>query len=363
MLPLDPPALIDARLGRKPSGIGYYVMNLATQFARLAPREVRPICRARQLPALRRLGLRPVLRERTFEAEGLPAAAVVHGPNFHALDHPAAARVATIHDLGFLHLPECHPPSMPERLDALIRKAEPTTALFLCDSEWTRQDFMDHYGVSDDRCRTVHLGVAERYGRAHDSAKLTRRLKRLRIQRPYLLHVGAMVPRKDLRTLLAAFELVAAAGSDLTLVLAGHKTRRWASDWDHVRTYLQERPHLHRRIRVLNYVRDSDMPMLYAGAAACVSTSLLEGFGLTVLEGLASGRPVVATRGSAISEIADDVVYFGEARQPETYAGAITAALRQTEPQADAGRRVASRYTWESTAQQTLQAYRDACQG
>ena len=360
MQQLEPPALIDARLGRNPSGIGYYLLNLTAQFAELAPREVRPICRARQVRGLRRMGLRPLLRMRTLDVRDLPAATVIHGPNFHAPEHPKAAQVATIHDLGFLHLPECHPPGMPERLDALIKKAEPRTALFLCDSEWTRQDFIAHYGVSEDRCRTVHLGVAARFSRPIDAARLARRLTRLRIRQPYLLHVGAMVPRKDLATLLAAFKIAAVAEPELSIVLAGHKTRRWASDWDRVQSFMREHPGLASRIRILNYVRDADLPMLYAGAAACVSTSLMEGFGLTVLEGLASGTPVVATRGSAISEIADGAVHFGDIREPESYATAIAAALRQTEPQSETGRRLAKRYNWRTTAELTLQAYRDA---
>ena len=360
MAPTSPPTLIDARLGRNPSGIGYYLLNLTAQFAQLAPGTVRPICRAPQVRKLRRLGLRPVLCVRNLNADSLPPAAVIHGPNFHAPKHPQAAQIATIHDLGFLHLPECHPPGMPDRLDALIRKSEPLTTLFLCDSEWTRQDFMDHYGVSEDRCRTVHLGVSERYGEPVDPSRLARRLARLRIRQPYLLHVGAMVPRKDLATLLAAFRIAAAEDPELSLVLAGHKTRRWASDWDRVEAFMREHPQLAPRVRVLNYVRDGDLPVLYAGAAACVSTSLMEGFGLTVLEGLASGTPVVATRGSAVSEIADGAVHFGEARKPETYAEAIGAALKQTDTETETGRRVAAEYNWRTTAQRTLEAYRDA---
>lgn len=356
----EPLALIDARLGRNPSGIGYYLLNLTEQLSHLAPGETRPICWPRQVRRLRRLGFAPVLRWRTIDPSGLPAAKVIHGPNFHAPEHPTAAQVATIHDLGFIHLPECHPPGMPERLDALIRESEPRTTLFICDSEWTRQDFMAHYGVSDDRCRTVHLGVSGRFGEGIDAAVIARGLMRLRLRQPYLLHVGAMVPRKDLTTLLATFRIVAAENPDMSLVLAGHKTLRWASDWERIQEFIRAYPELRSRIRVLNYVRDADLPILYSGAAVSVSTSLLEGFGLTVLEGLASGTPVVATRGSAVTEIAQESVHFGDARQPETYAQAIAEAIEQTSSQTEAGRRLAAKYSWQVTAKRTLQAYRDA---
>jgi alpha-1,3-rhamnosyl/mannosyltransferase len=352
--------LFDARLGRNPSGIGYYIMNLVEQFARLAPDDVRPICRYRQRRGLRRMGLSPVAQRGDITPESLPPAAVVHGANFHAPNVASAAQVATIHDLGFLHLPECHPPGMPDRLDALIRASEPRTALFLCDSEWTRQDFMSHYGVSEDRCRTVHLGVAKRYSQPRDPDQTARQLKSLRIRPPYLLHVGAMVPRKDLPTLLAAFALVAPQQPDLSLVLAGHKTRRWASDWEKIQAFLRDNPGLAARVRILDYARDVHLADLYAGAEACVSTSLMEGFGLTVLEGLASGRPVVATRGSAVSEIGEGVVHFGDAKQPVTYAEAILSALEQAPERTERGRQVAARFRWEHTAKLTLAAYRDA---
>jgi alpha-1,3-rhamnosyl/mannosyltransferase len=306
------------------------------------------------------MGLSPVAQRGDIVPDRLPPASVVHGTNFHAPNVPTAAQVATIHDLGFLHLPECHPAGMPERLDALIRASEPRTALFLCDSEWTRQDFMSHYGVSEDRCRTIHLGVADRYSQPIDANAVKARLRSLKIKPPYLLHVGAMVPRKDLPTLLDAFALVAPLEPELSLVLVGHKTRGWANDWDKIQAFLRTSPRLAERVRIVDYARDRHLPDLYAGAAACVSTSLMEGFGLTVLEGLASGRPVVATRGSAVSEIGEGVVHFGEARQPATYAEAILAAIRQTASRTDLGRQVAARFQWENTARLTLAAYTDA---
>ena len=221
---------------------------------------------------------------------------MVHGPNFHAPPHPSAAAVATIHDLGYVTLPECHPPGMPERLDALVRASLDRTALFLCDSRATMEDFIDVYGVSEERCRVIHLGVGERFLTTPEPCPRRPR----GMPERYLLHVGAMVQRKDLGTLLQPFELLSDEHRDLSLVLAGHKTKRWASDWPTVQRWLAEHPDLRSRVRVLDYVDDRDVPALYANAAAVVTTTLLEGFGLTVLEGLASGVPVIASRVSAI---------------------------------------------------------------
>jgi glycosyltransferase involved in cell wall biosynthesis len=95
-----------------------------------------------------------------------------------------------------------------------------------------------------------------------------------------------------------------------------------------------------------------------------VTTTLLEGFGLTVLEGLATGVPVIASRVPAIAEVAGDAVYYGEVRRPETYAAAIDQALRtHGVAAAERGRTLAGRYTWRATAERTLAAYREAAAG
>jgi glycosyltransferase involved in cell wall biosynthesis len=350
--------LLDARLGRHPTGIGRYVLNLVEQLGQIAGGEVCAIARLRHRRRFQRLGVRSWSSPPRGRGDArLPAADVVHGPNFHAPAHPSAAAVATIHDLGYVHLPECHPPGMPERLDAMVRASLRHTAIFLCDSLATKRDFVEHYGVQEERCRVVHLGVAERFlatPAAGDAPPPG-------VRAPYLLHVGAMVPRKDLLTLVEAFELVSQDHPELSLVLAGHKIRRWASDWPKVERWLHEHPDLRPRVKVLDYVRDRDVAGLYAHASAVVTTTLLEGFGLTVLEGLAAGAPVVASRVAAIEEIAGEAIHYGEPRRPETFAHAIDDALRTHDAaSAQRGRAVARRYTWRATAEATLAAYHDA---
>lgn len=178
----------------------------------------------------------------------------------------------------------------------------------------------------------------------------------------YVLFVGAMVPRKDLRTLVRSWALVAREQPELDLVLAGSKIMRWASDWPHVEAWLRENPDLAQRVRVLDYVPARDLPALYRGAAAVMLTSLLEGFGLPVLEAMAAERPVVATRSGALPEVGGDAAYYGEVRDPESLAAALNAALAGE----GWGRRVAtsraivSRHTWKRTAELTLSAYREA---
>ncbi len=352
-------ALLDARLGRRPTGIGQYTLRLAEELTRLAPHEVLQAVNARHRRTIAAAGGRPIVVPRRVDlAQVAPSVDVVHGPNFHAPALPRARRVATVHDLGFITLPHCHPPGMPERLDGIIRRELAHTALYLCDSADTRDRFIEHYRVGPERCRVVYLGVSERFS-PDGPAPSTIHAACLRgVRQPYLLHVGAMIKRKDLGTLLRAFELVAAEEPELRLVLAGNKTRRWASDWMTVRDWLRSHPRLRRRVRILNYVPTAVLPKLYRGASAVVSTSLLEGFGLTALEGLASGVPVVATSGSAVEEIAHGIAYLSPARDVSSYAEAIRLALRTDPVRRGQGLELARRFTWRRTAELTLEGYR-----
>src|SRR5205085_9053281 len=102
---------------------------------------------------------------------------------------------------------------------------------------------------------------------------------------------------------------------------------RWASDWPHVEAWLGANPDLAPRVRILDYVPARDLPALYRGAAVVMLTSLLEGFGLPVLEGMAAGRPVVATRIGALPEVGRGAAYYGEVRDPASFATALSAAL------------------------------------
>jgi glycosyltransferase involved in cell wall biosynthesis len=364
MAPSPQLALLDARLGRKITGIGHYVVNLARQLGRQAPDSVSVICNLQHRRRFRAMGLgtASVLPRREVDPARLPASKIVHGPNFHAPDLPGRVGVSTFHDLGYLRLPECHPPGMPEELDRLIRGSLAHTGAVICVSRSALEDFVETYDVAEDRCHVIHLGVAPRWFDAPSAEARDGVRRRHDLHRPFLLHVGAMIPRKDIVTLLEAFRLLAGQRPELELVVAGNKTKRWASDWPKVQEWLQAHPGEASKVRILDYVADGDLPALYRESEACVSTTLWEGFGLTVLEAFASETPVVSSDVGSIPEIGGDIVRYGTPRQPETYAEAIAAAL--DDPDRDArvarGRDHARTFTWERTGEQTLEVYRQA---
>lgn len=357
--------LVDARQGRELTGIGQYIVNLLQEFGAIAPESVRPICWRQQRDRFTDMGLRPwsPWRGRLYKDGLLPRADVVHGPDFVAPRHRSATRVATIHDLSFIRFPERFPKGFPEALDARIRSSLSHTPLFLCVSAATRDEVIDHYGLPEHRTRVIHLGVAPAFGADVDERAVETTLDKYGLRRPFLLHVGALVPRKDVGTLLEAYAAVRSEVDSLGLVLAGPSASDWGSDLPRITEWRERNPKLAQDVRVTGYVADEDLPHLFRAAAACVSTSLWEGFGLTVLQALAAGCPAIAARVGAVPEFGGNAVWFAGAGDAGSFAEAIFTALSRTHERdvmLAAGQTIATKFSWRVTAEKTLEAYRDA---
>jgi glycosyltransferase involved in cell wall biosynthesis len=357
-------ALIDARAGPRVTGIGEYVQNLLRVYGQSASDEVRPICWRSQRDALKSMGLRPwsPLKGRLYHPRLLPRASVVHGPDFTSVDHRHASRIVTVHDLAFVRLPECYPPGFSERLDSLVRRSREKVALFLCDSRSTQTDLLEFYGIPSERSRVIHLGVDSSLFSAHSTEEGASVLARLGLSKPYVLHVGALVPRKDVGTLLEAFRLISDQMPGLDLVFIGTRVENWASDWPRVQDWLRRNSALAERVRVTGYLERGVLPILFSQAALTVSTSLWEGFGLTLLEAMAARCPVVASNAGASPEVAGEGAVYATPKDPGSFADAIYQVLsdsKATERRVNLGAARASAFTWEKTAAATLAAYRD----
>jgi glycosyltransferase involved in cell wall biosynthesis len=211
----------------------------------------------------------------------------------------------------------------------------------LAISERTKRDLIEHYGIPERKIVVTPLGVDPTFrpnGTTPDGP-------------PYALFVGGIQPRKDP---LTAIEALALADGDLRLVLVGDEKR----GGDEVRTAI-ERLGLERRVELAGYVEHEGLASLYRGAACLVFPSRYEGFGLPVLESMASGTPVVASRAGALPEVAGDAAVLVEPGDPEALAEGIRQALGDRERLVAAGLERARRFTWSETARRTLEVYRE----
>jgi glycosyltransferase involved in cell wall biosynthesis len=358
-------------------GIGRYAERLAAALARLpgvdltllyhGPRRTHLPPGLAGLPERHvRLGSKP-WRASLAAANllGLPLDRVV-GPCdvFHATDHvlPPLRRtpsVFTVHDLAFLVHPETHLRSNRLYLAAMLPRYVAAATLVVADSEATRRDVLARFRVAPDKVRVVPLGVEPAFAPVALAEARALVARRHGLTAPYLLSVGTLEPRKNLRGLVAAYRALLQRHSDLPLLaIAG------AEGWLYGDLYrLVQREGLAGRVRFLGRVADADLPALYSAAAAFVYPSLYEGFGLPPLEALACGTPVVCSNRSSLPEVVGDAALLVDPTDAGALAGALARLLADEPLRRELrarGLARAARFTWERTATETLAAYHEA---
>jgi glycosyltransferase involved in cell wall biosynthesis len=272
---------------------------------------------------------------------------VVHATGM-AIPPKTAPLVATLHDLAFLHEPSHftkHGLRFFHRSVELMRR---DADVVVVPSQATVDDCIAH-GFDPARLRLVPLGVHQHRAGSDDVEAVRRRHG---LDRPYLLWVGTVEPRKNLPTLLRAF--AAADPADLDLVLVGQQG--WNEDLDRLVAPVA------RRVKIVGFVDGDDLPALYAGARLFCLPSLREGFGFPVLEAMAQGTPVITSTGTSTAEVAGDAAVLVEPTDVDGLAEAIRSLavdpVRSAEL-GELGRRRASAFTWERNAELLVRAYRE----
>ncbi|HEY8525506.1 MAG TPA: glycosyltransferase family 1 protein [Acidimicrobiales bacterium] len=276
---------------------------------------------------------------------------VVWGPNF-VVPPTAAAAVATVHDLTPLRFPQLANRAT-LAYPALIRRAVRRGAWIHTPSAFVRDEVVAELHVPPDRVVAIHHGVlpAEAAG---DPA----RGRRLAGGDRYVLAVGTVEPRKDLPTLVRAFDALAARDPELRLVIAGPDG--WGTDA--LAAALDRARHRDRVVR-LGWVSDGDRRALVAGAAVYCFPSVYEGFGLPPLEAMTAGVPVVATRAGAVPEVCRDGADLVPVGDPDALAAALDRVLTDAghrDRLVARGRAVAAGYRWEDTADALVDLFRRA---
>lgn len=261
------------------------------------------------------------------------------------LVHPSS--IVTIHDLGYLHVPEAHPPRQRRMLDLTTRWSARVARHIIVPSIRTRDDLVSTYGTAPGKISVVYHGVNPRF-RHTNAADQERVAVSYGLHRPYVLVVGTVQPRKNLPALASA---MAALNAEYDLVIAGK--RGWMAD--QVIAGLTASG-LGDRLRLLDYVPDDDLPALYAGADLFVQPSRFEGFGMPVIEAMAAGAPVLSASGSSLTEVAGDGARFFDPDDPPSLINALDSLLgseHERRALIERGLRWSRPFTWERAARKT----------
>ncbi len=357
-------------------GIGRYSRNLLAAFARSAPHDVDwtllqlrtfaaadpsplPPHRTRSTYRLRR----PELSMLAVDPLLLPLELAGQGDVYHSvqLGLPAVRPmpvVLTIHDVAPLHWPEHYLRTPYARVGhawqyTLAKRADAIIAV----SETTKADVVARLAIPPERIRVIPEAVdADFHPPTHDAGAAMAR-DRFGVPARYVLYVGQFDPRKNLDGLFAAFARAADRDPDLRLVIAGTLGKLAGLMRDAL-----ARSHVDpSRVVVAGGVDDVTLAALYAGAECLLHAAWLEGFGLTALEALAAGTPVVGYRAGAVAEVVGDAGLLVDGHEPDALGESLVTLLGDDTMRAALRAKAkprAAQFSWDRAAGDTLAVYR-----
>jgi len=358
-------------LGERPTGLGVYTLNLVRELDALREDLIVYTSAPAALPLGRRrihavpASVRP---ERHMLGHALRMAWIQTVLRAHLRRHradvllntvpegllaPAVPQVTVVHDLLPLRYPEEYPRQQ-YYFRLLVPRVLAASRLVIADSESTRRDLLQAYALAPERIRVVPAGYDERVFHPAEAATTARRGDEI----PYLLYVGNLLPHKNILRLLDAFTLVARRAR-CRLIIRGEGHRGFVRE-------LLERLGTHEyrdHVELQSYASSAQLGALYRGARLLVLPSLSEGFGLTALEAMACGTPVVASNSSSIPEVVGDAALLVDATDAVELADAMYKLLTSDALHEELSRRGLERarlFPWRRTARAVSAALDDA---
>ncbi len=270
---------------------------------------------------------------------------VVHSPTPLVIPSRRARSVTTMHDLYFYTHPAHTVREMKEDYPKLVKKHCLRSDAVIAVSDYTKKQLVELLGIPSSRIYTIKHGLDPFFLERPPAEQNRQVLEKFVIPGPYLLFVGNQEPRKNLPLLIRAYQNL---GIDVFLVIAG--PHGWG----------MEPIELPRGVLLTGYVSKSDLRALYQQAAAVVYPSIEEGFGLPLLEGMASEVPVIASRIPAFQEVCNDSCLYFDPNSELELTEQIRSVLQRNDLRQGLvakGRERIKKFSWKDSAQKTLDLY------
>lgn len=287
---------------------------------------------------------------------------LLHSPTY---TWPVASKipgVVSILDMLYYVYPEFIPQPKLSFLRVLVPWSARRCRKVLTISESSKRDIVRFLGISPEKVTVTPLALDRRLdiGRVPTEVEIEKVCSKFGIRRPYILNVGAVGNNKNPFALLDALEILHEKFSmnNLSLVISGNDYGAASGIWSRVAA-----SGLRDFVCLPGYVPSEYLPALYAGALAYVSPSFFEGFGLTLLEAMAFGTPVVTSDRGSLPEVAGEAALFVNPDRPDQIADSVFQVATTPEIRkdlVDRGRQRVLEFSWERTARLTLEAYLEA---
>lgn len=241
-----------------------------------------------------------------------------HGTNYDLPQFPGK-KIVTIHDLSILTMPEFHPIERVNFLAKEIKRSIDNADAIITDSLFIKEEIVEHFKIDQKHIHVVNLAHSGEFFQRDELATLNTLNKYGLSHGQYTLYAGTIEPRKNISNLINSYSrLPQTIRSKYPLVLVGHK------GWNNEGIFeLIENAQKEGWLIYLGFVTEDDLPLLYSGARLFAFPSIYEGFGLPVLEAMASGVPVVSSNRSSLPEVCGDAALLCDPNDIE----GLTAAL------------------------------------
>ena len=330
------------------TGVGHYTAELARNLAVVAPSDSFTFISPGGL--LRRrwwsLGLPLHLLRNSFD--------LFHGTNYEIPFWSRRPTVVTIHDLSLLLLSEVHRDDLVWRGRWRLPWMAKRASKIITPSNSIKTELCEAFGIHPDKVSVTPEAPRPVFKRREDPELL----RRLGIEEDYILFVGTIEPRKNLRRLVEAFNrMLRNTSLNPKLVIAGGQG--WMMD--NFVSFINEEG-VADRVCLTGYLQDEDLCALYSTCTAFIYPSLYEGFGLPPLEAMACGAPVITSRTPALMETVGSAARLVDPKDVDDMARAMTEMLsdqKAREHYAELGKAHVKKFTWEQTAVKTLEIYQE----
>ncbi|MFJ1231626.1 glycosyltransferase family 4 protein [Yersinia proxima] len=281
---------------------------------------------------------------------------IYHSPNFF-IPPRVDNTVATFHDLSIFKWPQCHPVNRVQYMRKELLLTLKRAKVLITDSEFTRTELADYFNYPIEKIVSAPLASSDEFY-PREYIYLQNLMARLGlVAGQYTLFTGTIEPRKNISTLLDAYERIPLElRTRFPLVICGFSG--WNSESLHRRF---EKAAQQGWLLYLGYLSSDDLPLLFSGARTFLFPSLYEGFGLPVLEAMASGVPVVCSNAASLPEVLGESGLMCDALDVE---GLTTAIIKSLEDEdwrniaITAGLIRANTFTWKRCAHETIKAYK-----
>jgi glycosyltransferase involved in cell wall biosynthesis len=264
--------------------------------------------------------------------------------------------VVTFHDMTFFLYPQLHTRSKQAFFPLTIRASARSADAIIAVSESTRADSIRLLGIPGEKIIATPLGVDPAFRPIRDLESLDVVRQRYNLPDRFILYVGLVEPRKNLSGLIRAYRSALEGGIAHRLVVVGRFGWSYQQVLDEI-----EALGLQERVQFTGYIPQADLPIVYNLASLFVYPTLYEGFGLPALEAMACGTPVVTSNVASLPEIIGEAGVLIPPGDQQALSQALQDVLSDPGLQthlAIKGPQQASQFTWERTARQTLQVYR-----